>query len=526
MCGIFALHGSQKHRLPKADLLKHRGPDGISCKHVGNTYLEFNRLAINGGPGPKPPIEHDQRFLIANAEIYNHLELGGVEGDSDCQVILPTIKEYGLAHACELFSGDFAFVLTDGSHVWAARDRIGVRPLFYTRPSVGTISFASEMKALSHFGTEIKAFPPGHVYDGELDAFVCWAPNYWDCPRDDADKEHVTHHIRSLLFQAVDRRVSNTERPVGFFLSGGLDSSIVAALGKKALGPNTRIRTFSIGLKDSPDLLAARDMAAHLDSDHTEVTFTEKEGIEALRDVIWHLESYDTTTVRASVPMYLLSKYIAANTDVRVILSGEGADELFGGYLYFHDAPNELQFRHETTRLVRDVHMFDVLRADRCTAAHGLEVRVPFFDRDVVDYAMDGFRARLKMPRDGFEKALLRDAFQDMLPRHIAWRQKNGMSDAVGYTWVDALRKTGENYQKTFRALFGRHASTVPYKWMPRWSTATDPSARTLSHFNDGAAPPSAPDQELIIKQQLLKQLEYYEDRARATRVKLEQYPN
>jgi asparagine synthase (glutamine-hydrolysing) len=379
-------------------------------------------------------------------------------------------------------SGDFALVFTDGTHVWAARDRIGVRPLFYTRPGLTGIAFASEGKALTHFGTEIKAFPPGHLYDGQLDAFVCWASNYWDSPRNDDDVEHVKDHIKTLMFQAVERRVTTSERPVGFFLSGGLDSSIVAAIGTKLMGP---IKTFSIGLRDAPDLLAAREMAAFLGSEHTEVIFTEKEGIAALRDVIWHLESYDTTTVRASVPMFLLSKYIAANTDVRVILSGEGADELFGGYLYFHDAPSEAKFLQETCRLVRDVHMFDVLRADRCTAAHGLELRVPFFDRDVVDYVMDGFRPALKMPKGGFEKSLLREAFQDMLPLQIAWRQKNGMSDAVGYSWVDALRKTGEHYQRTFRELFHRPESTVPYKWMPRWSTATDPSARTLIHFND-----------------------------------------
>jgi asparagine synthase (glutamine-hydrolysing) len=263
----------------------------------------------------------------------------------------------------------------------------------------------------------------------------------------------------------------------------------VAALGKKCIGGT--IRTFAVGLKDSPDLLAAREMAVHLKSHHTEVIFTVEEGLKVLSDVIWHLETFDTTTVRASVPMYILSKYIKENTDIRVVLSGEGSDELFGGYLYFHNAPTVYDFLFETTRLVRDVHMFDVLRADRTTAAHGLELRVPFFDRDVIDYVMDGFDPELKMPKDGFEKHILREAFADLLPRSITWRQKNGMSDAVGYSWVDALKATGEDYKKILQGHFGKNLDHLaPYKWLPKWSSATDPSARTLPQFNDEIAPP------------------------------------
>jgi len=267
-------------------------------------------------------------------------------------------------------------------------------------------------------------------------------------------------------------------------LSGGLDSSIVAALGAKKLG---KIKTFSIGLEGAPDLVAARKMADFLGSEHTEVLFTIEEGLKALKEVIWHLETYDTTTVRASVPMYLLSKYIKEQTDIRVVLSGEGADELFGGYLYFHSAPNVDKFRTETNRLVQDVHMFDVLRADRTTAAHGLELRVPFFDRDVIDYVMSGFSTELKMPKDGYEKFILRKAFEDILPREIAWRQKNGMSDAVGRGWADALRKHGENkYLDMFSTMFkGQGNDWILYKWMPRWVEATDPSGALLPVFSD-----------------------------------------
>jgi asparagine synthase (glutamine-hydrolysing) len=472
MCGIFVCtHGSK----PEKDILGHRGPD----QFVSIDCLTFWRLAINGGQGGLQPLEHNNKWIVANAEIYNYLELGGKLGRSDCEVILPTVEKYGLARACELFRGDFAFVYTDAEHFWAARDSVGVRPLFYCRHAKG-VAFASEAKALLKFKTNVEVFPPGHLYDSRLDRFVCWASNYWPNPRQDTDEEFVEEHIRHLLTDSVNLRVE-AGRPVGFFLSGGLDSSIVAALGAKKLG---KIRTFSIGLPGSPDLVASRKMADFIGSDHTEVTFTIDEGLKAIKDVIWHLESWDTTTVRASVPMYLLSKYIKEHTDIRVILSGEGADELFGGYLYFHSAPSVDEFRTETNRLVRDVHLFDVLRADRTTSAHGIELRVPFFDRDVIDYVMDGFSTELKMPRAGYEKFILRKAFEDILPYEIAWRQKNGMSDAVGYDWASALRKYGEaKYQDIYKTFFP--ANLVPYKWMPKWVKADDPSGALLSVFND-----------------------------------------
>jgi len=487
MCGIFAVHGTTV-KSPKQGVLDHRGPDDFNSTKYGRTYFEFSRLAINGGMGPSQPLQFADLVMIANAEVYNYIELGGSPGESDCEVIPRLMAEHGLFRTCELISGDFALVISDGDNVWAARDRVGVRPLFWTR-TTDSVAFASEAKALVQFGTKIEIFPPGHLYDSKLDALVCWAPNYWDGPKQDDDVFFVRKHIRDLMRKAVDKRVHNTQRPVGFFLSGGLDSSIVAALGKECLGGT--IRTFAVGLKDSPDLLAAREMATHLGSDHTEVIFTVEEGLKVLSDVIWHLETFDTTTVRASVPMYILSKYIKENTDIRVVLSGEGSDELFGGDLYFHNAETVYDFLFETTRLVRDVHLFDVLRADRTTAAHGLELRVPFFDRDLIDYVMDGFDPELKMPKDGFEKHLLREVFGHLMPRSIAWRQKNGMSDAVGYSWVDALKATGEDYRKIFQGHFGKNLDHLaPYKWLPKWSSATDPSARTLPQFNDKIDPP------------------------------------
>ena len=477
MCGIYACTGGTS---PPKDVLKHRGPDQCIDTNVG---LTFWRLAINGGDDGMQPLQHKEKVIVANAEIYNYLELGGTLGSTDCEVILPTIEQHGLSRACEMFRGDFAFVYTDGINWWAARDSVGVRPLFYCRHAKG-IAFASEAKALLHLHRIIEPFPPGHLYDSTLDKFICWSPNYWPSPRVDDDVEFIQSHIRHVLTEAVELRV-HAGRPVGFFLSGGLDSSIVAALGKQALGG--KIRTFSVGLEGAPDLLAARKMADFLESDHTEVIFTIEEGLKVLKEVIWHLETYDTTTVRASVPMYLLSKYIKENTDVRVVLSGEGADELFGGYLYFHSAPNVDKFRAETNRLVQDVHMFDVLRADRTTSAHGLELRVPFFDRDVIDYVMDGFSTELKMPKEGYEKFILRKAFEDILPREIAWRQKNGMSDAVGYKWAASLRKHGEwRYSEMFSTMFkGQGNDWIPYKWMPRWVEATDPSGALLPVFSD-----------------------------------------
>jgi asparagine synthase (glutamine-hydrolysing) len=288
--------------------------------------------------------------------------------------------------------------------------------------------------------------------------------------------------------------METTERPVGFFLSGGLDSSLIASIASDL--SDTPIKTFSIGFEgqDSPDLKAARVVANYIQSDHTEITFSLQEGLDAIKDVIWHLETFDTTTIRASVPMFLLSKYISENTDIKVVLSGEGADELFGGYLYFHNAPNVTKFALETNRLVLDVHLFDVLRADRCTAAHGIELRVPFFDPDFIEYVMDGFQPSLK--RTKLEKMILRQAFDGFLPNEILYRQKNGMSDAVGYGWVDGIKeycksrwfqRTEEKYyKKIFNSHFGTFMENLtPYMWLPKWSgNITDPSARQLSVFS------------------------------------------
>ena len=516
MCGIYAVISEKEsdRTSPRHDL-DHRGPDDFKYDRKGNCHMEFWRLEINGTKSvtSSQPMYYDESLLVCNGEVYNYLELGGEKGESDCAVIQPLISSVGILETVQNINGDFAFVWSNGKKFYAARDRVGVRPLFYTKLESG-MAFASEAKALLHFKTPIAHFPPAHIYDSELAQFVCYDPMYYPSPVDSTSLPDITDNIREKLMNAVKLRMDTSERPIGFFLSGGLDSSIIAAIG--AMLSKKAIHTFSIGLEgqDSPDLIAARKMARHLGSKHTEVTFTVEEGINALRDVIWHLETYDTTTIRASVPMFLLSKYISEHTDIRVILSGEGSDELFGGYLYFHKAPTTDKFLMETNRLVRDVHLFDVLRADRCTSAHGLELRVPFFDPDFIEYVMDGFSPEVKQPKEGIEKWILRKSFEDFLPDDILMRQKNGMSDAVGYSWVDGIKRYAEYncfwekflvnksltaeehlYKSYYSELFPDEL--VRYKWMPKWTNATDPSARYLDNFEDET---KSDDDEYIFK--------------------------
>jgi len=500
MCGIYAVISEKEsdRTSPRHDLV-HRGPDDFMYGRQGNCHMEFWRLEINGTKSltSSQPMYYDETMLVCNGEVYNHLELGGTKGESDCAVIQPMIATVGILETVQTINGDFAFVWSNGQKFYAARDRVGVRPLFYTELD-GGMAFASEAKALLHFYKPIKHFPPAHIYDSELGQFVCYDPMYYPCPVDSTSLPDITDNIREKLMNAVKLRMDTSERPIGFFLSGGLDSSTIAAIG--AMISKKAIHTFSIGIEghDSPDLIAARKMARHLGSKHTEVTFTVDDGIAALKDVIWHLETYDTTTVRASVPMFLLSKYISEHTDIRVILSGEGADELFGGYLYFHKAPTTDKFLSETNRLVRDVNLFDVLRADRCTSAHGLELRVPFFDPDFIEYVMDGFSPEVKQPKEGIEKWILRKSFEDFLPEEILWRQKNGMSDAVGYSWVDGIKLYAESFfwdkffvsapeERLYKSYYSEFFpdELVRYKWMPKWTNATDPSARYLDNFED-----------------------------------------
>ena len=500
MCGIIVVHGEP---MEPAIGLDHRGPDRYIVKTMEKCTMHFYRLAINdlSHTGDQPFIRRDS-MLVCNGEIYNHRQLrtGKELSNSDCECIIHLIRSKGIYKTCKQLRGDYAFVWTDGEHVMAARDPFGVRPLFYTRHSPRSISFSSEVKSIISKNNKIHIFPPGHFYDSRQDRFVCYYNNYW---MSKPVIGNVYNDLRTTFLRAVNIRLDSTERPVGFLLSGGLDSSLVVACAKILKFP--KIKTFAIGEPNSPDILAAREVASHLGTDHTEVIFNFKEGLDNIKNVIRCLETYDTTTIRASTPMWLLCKWIKENTKCRVILSGEGSDEIFGGYKYFSFAPNESEFNAELQRRVHLLHQFDVLRADRCTAGHGLELRVPFLDRDFIDYVLQ-MEPSLKMTL--LEKQVLRDSFKGVLTDKILYRKKDAFSDAVGYGWVGTVRDymsnkisdeqfdiickkaNGHNvpttkeeayYRAKYWSMYGeQNDHLVTEIWRPRWTTVTDPSARRL----------------------------------------------
>jgi asparagine synthase (glutamine-hydrolysing) len=493
MCGIICIF---KRLSDAVKPLSHRGPDEFHEVILGQCIMKFYRLAINGlGKIGQQPFYTDHSALVCNGEIFFPKH---TMGTSDCECLIPLIENIGIEGTCDIIRGEFAFCYTDGESVSAARDPFGVRPLFFTETDAGMI-FTSEIKAQSNLDN-IKIFPPGHYY--HKGTLVCYYHYMWkEVPQD------IFTNIRLSFEKAVRIRVQNTEKNIGFLLSGGLDSSLVVAVAKKFL-PG-KLKTFSIGTSvDSPDIKAARIVSKYLDTDHTEVIFTLNEGIAVLSNVIYSLESYDTTTVRASVPMWLLAQWISKNTDCKVILSGEGSDELFGGYLYFHNAPSTQDFTDECARRLKLIHQFDGLRADRCIAAHGLELRVPFLD---VDFVNVGMTINQDSKRTILEKNVLRTSFVGILPDEILYRQKNGMSDAVGYNWVDRLKdyayecddaqfsQTREDahghcepqsfeealYRRIFWEHFGHCDYLISEIWRPKWTTVTDPSARCLEQFKD-----------------------------------------
>jgi asparagine synthase (glutamine-hydrolysing) len=505
MCGILALFGEEVE-VPSY-LLSHRGPDDYRSKTLGKCRMDFYRLAINDlTDAGMQPFRQGDEMLICNGEIYNYRDFlrGDEVSKSDCEVLIPMLKYYGLMKTIENINGDFAFVWTNGKRVVAARDPVGVRPLFYTRYDSESIAFASEIKALLFLNSEIHIFPPGHIYDSYINDFVCYHNGYWKVNK--YIKSNIHRELRETLEHAVHDRIETTDRDIGFLLSGGLDSSLIASIATRKLG---KIRTFSIGLEGSPDLEAARTVANYLNSDHTEVKFTVTEGLAHINDVIHSLESYDTTTVRASTPMWLLCKYIKQHTSCRYIFSGEGSDEILGGYLYFRNAPNVDEFACENMRRLRLIHQFDGLRADRCAGAHGLDLIVPFLDKNFIDFCMS-INQNEKIGR--VEKRILREAFEGYLPEDILWRQKDGMSDAVGTNWVDEIKKYAEGdvddalfretrakarghnmpltkeealYRNIFWKMYGNdNDHLISEIWRPKWTAITDPSARLLIEKN------------------------------------------
>ena len=468
MCGIVGVFDlkveSQKLRpqvLKMSKKLRHRGPDwsGIYCGD--NAILAHERLSIvDVQSGNQPLYSKDKKHILAvNGEIYNHEDLreklnGSYEFQthSDCEVILPLYIKKGIDFLEDL-NGIFAFALYDevNDTYMIARDHIGIIPLYMGWDQHGNFYVASELKALEGYCNKIEEFMPGHYMTsdkpGEL---IRWYSRDWE--KFEAVKDNPTSldDLRDALEAAVHRQLMS-DVPYGVLLSGGLDSSVISAIAKKYAAKRIethdqsaawwpQLHSFAIGLIGSPDLAAAQKVADHIDTVHHEVHFTVQEGIDALRDVIYHLETYDVTTIRASTPMYLLSRVIKS-MGVKMVLSGEGADELFGGYLYFHKAPNAELFHEETVRKLSKLHMYDCLRANKSLASWGVEGRVPFLDKEFIDVAMR-LNPEDKLIQNGrIEKWVVRKAFEDYLPKEVAWRQKEQFSDGVGYNWIDTLKE-------------------------------------------------------------------------------------
>lgn len=467
MCGIATIFNIKeqtpalrKKALEMAKKIRHRGPDwsGIYCGKTA--ILAHERLSIvDPQSGRQPLFSPDRKQVLAvNGEIYNHREIrkqyaGRYEFQtgSDCEVILALYRDKGIDFLEDL-NGIYAFALYDEEKddFLIARDPIGVIPLYIGRDKGGKVYCASELKALEGFCDEYEPFLPGHYYLGSEGIMKRWYKRDWmdyDAVKDNGGN---ATDIRAALDEAVKRQLMS-DVPYGVLLSGGLDSSVISALAKqyasKRIETDSRqdawwpqLHSFAVGLKGAPDLAKAREVAEHIGTVHHEINYTIQEGLDAVRDVIYFIETYDVTTVRASTPMYLLARVIKS-MGIKMVLSGEGADEVFGGYLYFHKAPNAKAFHEETVRKLSKLHLYDCLRANKSLAAWGVEGRVPFLDKEFLDVAMR-LNPELKMcPGKTIEKKIVREAFADLLPESVVWRQKEQFSDGVGYSWIDTLKQ-------------------------------------------------------------------------------------
>jgi asparagine synthase (glutamine-hydrolysing) len=467
MCGIigvFDLKTTTQELRPKllemSKKIRHRGPDwsGIYC---GNkAIITHERLSIvDPSSGGQPLYSKDRKLILGvNGEIYNHQMIRARYKNtydfltqSDCEVILALYREKGKDFIEDL-NGIFAFVLYDEENdcYLVARDHIGIVPLYMGWDSFGNYYFASELKALEGTCKKIEVFPPGHYFYSREGELKKWYTRDWMSYEAVKDNTSSMADLRTALESAVHRQLMS-DVPYGVLLSGGLDSSIISAVARKYAAHRIetndekeawwpQLHSFAVGLEGSPDLAAARKVADHISTVHHEIHFTVQEGLDALRDVVYFLETYDVTTIRASTPMYLMSRVIKS-MGVKMVLSGEGADEVFGGYLYFHKAPNAEAFHEETIRKLSKLHLYDCLRANKSLAAWGVEGRVPFLDKEFLDVAMR-LNPEDKMAKNGkMEKWILRKAFEDYLPESVAWRQKEQFSDGVGYNWIDTLKQ-------------------------------------------------------------------------------------
>ncbi len=467
MCGFVSIFNIKEQSetlrnkaLAMAKKIRHRGPDwsGIYCGQ--SAILAHERLSIvDPQSGKQPLYSPDKKQILAvNGEIYNHQEIRNsyagkyqFQTGSDCEVILALYKDKGI-NFLEDLNGIFAFALYDEAtdDFLIARDPIGVIPLYIGYDDDGTVYCASELKALEGYCNRYEPFLPGHYYSSKEKKMTRWYTRDWMDYEAVKNNGASTQALRDSLEAAVRRQLMS-DVPYGVLLSGGLDSSIISAIAKKYSARRVesggmqeawwpQLHSFAVGLKGAPDLAKAREVAEFIGTVHHEINYTIQEGLDAVRDVIYFIETYDVTTVRASTPMYLLARVIKS-MGIKMVLSGEGADEIFGGYLYFHKAPDAKAFHEETVRKLSKLYLYDCLRANKALAAWGVEGRVPFLDKEFLDIAMR-INPQAKMcPGTTIEKKILREAFEDMLPQSVAWRQKEQFSDGVGYSWIDTLKK-------------------------------------------------------------------------------------
>ena len=551
MCGIvcaFNLKGNndeiRSNVLKMSQKVRHRGPDWSGIYSSKNAILAHERLAIVDPTSGKQPIlsEDSLKVIAVNGEIYNHKNLKNTltsgynfRTESDCEVILALYEEKGVEFLNEL-NGIFAFALYDSSkdRYFIARDHMGIIPLYMGWDDDNIFYVSSELKSLEGVCGKIELFPPGHYLLSDTSGLTKWYKPDWVSYDNVKNSDTSIKAIHDSLSAAVKRQLMS-DVPYGVLLSGGLDSSITSALAKKFASKRVesndeqdawypQLHSFSVGLKDAPDLKAAKIVADHIGTIHHEINFTIQEGVDAIRDVIYHLETYDITTIRASTPMYLMARAIKS-LGIKMVLSGEGADELFGGYLYFHKAPNAKEFHEETVRKLDKLHQYDCLRANKSLAAWGIEGRVPFLDKEFIDVAMN-INPEDKMIKNGrIEKWILREAFKDYLPESVLWRQKEQFSDGVGYSWIDSLKElvskevsdndlknasnvfpvnTPQNKEEFYyRSIFNDHfpsqaaALSVPsvpsvacstpqaLEWDETFKNMNDPSGRSISNIHN-----------------------------------------
>lgn len=467
MCGIVSIFNIKdqtpelrQKALAMSKKVRHRGPDwsGIYCGK--SAILCHERLSIvDPESGRQPLFAPDYKQVLAvNGEIYNHrtirqayAEKYDFQTGSDCEVVLALYRDKGV-NFLEDLNGIFAFALYDEEKddFLIARDPIGVIPLYIGFDADGTVYCASELKALEGFCERYEPFLPGHYYLGSEGKMTKWYNRDWESYDAVKDNTASVEEVHDALEAAVKRQLMS-DVPYGVLLSGGLDSSVISAIAKKYAARRVetdgqqdawwpQLHSFAVGLKGAPDLAKAREVAEHIGTVHHEINYTIQEGLDAVRDVIYFIETYDVTTVRASTPMYLLARVIKS-MGIKMVLSGEGADEVFGGYLYFHKAPTPQAFHEETVRKLSKLHLYDCLRANKSLSAWGVEGRVPFLDKEFLDVAMRLNPAAKMCPGATVEKKIVREAFADMLPESVAWRQKEQFSDGVGYSWIDTLKE-------------------------------------------------------------------------------------